>query len=100
MVPAKRISFDWKNISLEVLFLIEADEKLCFNKEILLDSRFDEPLLIYSRFVGMTISELFSSGASLWYQYKFIVFIFFLCKVLMITCKILITTVMSNKTPN
>ena len=45
-------------------------------------------------------SDLFFSDASLQNQYKFIAFNIFSCKTLIIYCKILIITVISNKATN
>ena len=41
---------------------------LIITGKILFDRRYGKALSIYSRFVGMTISELFSSDISLWNQ--------------------------------
>ena len=49
--------------------------------KILQGRRYDKPLFIYSRFVGMTINDFFSSDISLWNQYKYIVFNIFLCRI-------------------
>ena len=43
-------------------------------KKILLDRKYDKPLIFYSRSVGMAINELFSSDVSLWNQYKYVAF--------------------------
>ena len=48
---------------------------------------FDILPFIYSRFVEMTVSELFFSDASLWNQYKFIAFNLLPCRSLIIFCK-------------
>ena len=45
-------------------------------------------------------SEIFLSNASLWNQYKLIAFNIFSCTIFIIYCKILIITVISNKTTN
>ena len=47
-----------------------------------------------------TFCELLLSDASSWNQYKFIDFNIFLCTIVIIYCKILIITVISNKTTN
>ena len=45
-------------------------------------------------------SELYFFDALLWNQHKFIAFNIFPCKILITSCKILIITVIYNKTPN
>ena len=45
-------------------------------------------------------SELFFSDTSLWNQYKFVDFNVFSRKILIISCKMLIITVISNETTN
>ena len=62
--------------------------------------RYDEPLSIYSRLVGMTIYELFSANALLWNQYKYIAFNIFWCRILIISFKMLIITGISNEKTN
>ena len=59
-----------------------------------------EPLLIHSKFVGMTIYWIIFLYASLWNQYKFIAFNIFSSKVLIISCKVLIIMVTSNEITN
>ena len=67
-------------------------------KGILFDRRHGDPLFINSRFVEMTLKELFFSDASFRSQYKFITFNIFLCKTFIISYKILIITMISNET--
>ena len=68
-------------------------------KKILLGRRYDKPLFIYSRFFGMTINtELFFSDVSLWNQYKYIAFSISLCRILIISYKLLIINGISNET--
>ena len=47
-----------------------------------------------------SFSELFFSDVSLWNQSKYIAFSIFSCRILIIFCKILIITVVSNEKPN
>ena len=60
---------------------------------------YDEPLSIYLSLLKRLFSELFFSDASLWNQYKFIVFNILSCGILIISCKIWVMTVISNKKP-
>ena len=70
-------------------------------KKILLDRRYDEPLSIYSRFVGMRpFSELFSANVLLLHRYKYIAFNIFSCRILIILYKMLIITGISNEKTN
>ena len=66
-------------------------------KKILLERRYDEPLTIYLRFVGMAIL-LFSFDLSLWNQYKYIAFNIFSCRILIISYKMFIITGLPNET--
>ena len=45
-------------------------------------------------------SELFSANVSLWNQYKYIVFNIFSCRILIVSCKMLIITGISNEKAN
>ena len=45
-------------------------------------------------------SELFSANVSLWNQYKYIAFNIFSCRILIISCKMLIITWISNEKAN
>ena len=69
-------------------------------KKILLDRKYDKPLIFYSRSVGMAINELFSSDVSLWNQYKYVAFKIYWCRILMISYKMLMISGISNETRN
>ena len=65
------------------------------------DRRYDEPLFIFIwGLLEWPFIELFLPDASLWNQYKSIVFNIFSCIILIIYCKILIITVKSNVATN
>ena len=69
-------------------------------QKILLDRRYDEPLSIIQGSLEWPFSELFSSNLSLWNQYKYIAMNIFLCRILIISYKMLIITGISNEKRN
>ena len=69
-----------------------------YNKKILLDMRYDEPLYpSIQRSLEWPFSELFYANVSLWNQYKYIVFNIFSRIILIISYKMLIITEISNE---
>ena len=58
------------------------------------------PLSIIQASLEWPFSVLFSSDVSLWNQCKYIAFSVFSCKILIISCKMLLNTVISNETTN
>ena len=69
-------------------------------KKNLLDRRYDEPLSIIQASLEWPFSVLISSDVSLWNQCKYIAFSVFSCKILIISCNMLLITVISNETTN
>ena len=69
-------------------------------KKTLFDRRYDEPLSIYSRLAGMTISWIIYANVWLWNKCKHIAFNIFSCRILIISYKMLIITGTSNEKTN
>ena len=70
---------------------------LKYSKKILFDRRYDKLLFIFiQRSLKWPFSELFSSGISLWNQYKYIAFNIFPYRILIISYRMLIIIGISN----